>query len=178
VAPTLLLVGGTHGAGKTTLASLLSQTLSWPLLSRDHVRGGLAWTAGEHEQEPAGELSKLAVQTFFALMEDHVSRGVSLVAESAFRRGVSEDDLRPLLPAADMRWIHCHVPRQTAIERCRTRSGREFVAPMLEGRDELRWQRVENPPRLPIPVLTVDTTDHYDPGLDEIVSYATRTRLA
>src|SRR5689334_22641982 len=49
--PTLVLIGGTHGAGKTTLADLLSARLGWPVLSRDRVRAGMAWTEGETRHE-------------------------------------------------------------------------------------------------------------------------------
>ena len=169
--PSLVLIGGTHGAGKTTLAVLLSARLNWPLVSRDLVRGGAAWTACEVEHEPAGELSRQTVATFFQLIRVHLDAGISLVADSVFRRGVSERDLAPMLDAADFRWVHCRVSRDLAIERCRQRPGIDIAA-MLEERDEGRWERVEHPLDLPMAVLEVDTSDGYEPGLPAIVDFA------
>lgn len=170
--PYLVLVGGTHGAGKTTLAAHLSSLLNWPLLSRDHIRGGLAWTADEQAIEPAGDLSKRAVAVFFEAIGSFLAARLSVVAESTFRRGLSEDDLRPFLATADVRLVHCVVPRALAIERCSVRDGREFLGGMLEGRDEARWERVEKPLALPVPVLRVDTSDGYDPELPSIADFA------
>lgn len=170
--PTVVLIGGTHAAGKTTLADALSGSLEWPLISRDRVRAGLAWTAQEVEQEPAGDLSRSGVRLFFETVLAAATAGMSCIAESTFRRGLSEADLLPLLDIADVRLLHCIVPRQTAIQRAAARDGREFVAAMLESRDEARWNRVEEPLDLPVPLLRINTADGWEPTLEEIVAFA------
>jgi predicted kinase len=91
--PTAVVIGGTHGAGKSTLGELLSQRLGWPLISRDRIRGGLAWTTGEPEHEAGGELSRRAVAVFFETLLGLTKASVSVVAESPFRRGLSEADM-------------------------------------------------------------------------------------
>lgn len=169
--PTLVVVGGTHGAGKSTLASQLATRLGWMLVSRDLVRGGMAWTEAEVEHVAAGDLSKRAVSTFYEATELMLLRGGSVVIESAFRRGISESDLLPLLNFSRMRYVQCTVPRELAIERCRSRAGREYIGDMLDGRDEERWLRVEQPLDLGVDPLVVDTTDGYDPGLEAIESF-------
>lgn len=171
VRPTLALVGGTHGAGKSTLAALLSPRLNWTLISRDLVRGGMARTEGEAEHVAAGDLSKRAVSVFYDTTCSLLTHGASLVVESAFRRGISETDLAPLIGLADLRYVHCVVPRELAIQRCRERPGREFVGAMLDERDEVRWSRVEQPLDLGASPLIVETADGYRPGLDEIEAF-------
>jgi predicted kinase len=93
--PTLLLVGGTHGAGKTTLADILATRLNWTVVSRDRVRAGMAWTVGEQHHVAAGDLSKRAVSVCYEVVAVLLERGSSVIAESGFRRGMSEHDLRP-----------------------------------------------------------------------------------
>ena len=46
----------------------------------------------------------------------------------------------------------------------------------LERRDERRWARVEHPPDIVVPLLRVDTTDGYEPGLDAIVEFTRSLR--
>lgn len=125
--PTLLLVGSTHGAGKTTLADILGARLSWVVVSRDRVRGGMASTQGEQQHVPTGDLSRRAVSAFYELITVLLARSSSVIAESGFRRGVSEADLRPLQSTAALRLVHCAVPRAVAIDRCRSTPGPEFT---------------------------------------------------
>ena len=171
--PTAVVIGGTHGAGKSTLGELLSQRLGWPLISRDRIRGGLAWTTGEPEHEAGGELSRRAVAVFFETLLGLTKASVSVVAESPFRRGLSEADIEPVVRVADVRYVQCRVPRDVAIARCEARYGREFLGPMLCARDDARWLLVEEPLELRVPVLNVDTADGYEPGVNDILRFAT-----
>lgn len=174
--PVLLLVAGTHGAGKTTLAKLLAEELGWPLVSRDAVRTGLAFSVGEQMPEPGGEVSQAAVVAFSGAIHHLVRSRVSLIAESPFRRGISEADLAPIAELADIRIIQCRVSREIAIERCRARPGLDYVATMLEERDDRSWARVEQPLDLRTPVLSIDTSDGYRPALRELVHFARCSR--
>jgi len=175
VRPILLLIGGTHGAGKTTLADLLATRLNWTLISRDRVRAGMAWAEGEEHHAPAGDLSKRAVAAFYRAIEALLVEGVSVIAESGFRRGVSEPDLVPLAELSEIRYIQCTVPRDLAIARCDARPGREFVGPILEAQDEAGWLRIEQPLDPGATVLHVDTSNGYNTQLDAIEAFV-RTR--
>ncbi len=89
---------------------------------------------------------------------------------------MSEADIEPVLRVADVRYVQCRIPRDVAIARCEARHGRQFIGPMLRARDDTRWLLVEEPLDLPVPLLSVDTTDGYEPGIEDIVRFVIQGR--
>lgn len=168
----LVLVGGTHASGKSTLATAIGEAISAPVVSRDAIKGGIAWSHGAPDLPPAGELARQAVRAFYLVIRTMLEAGVSIVAEHPFRRGISESDVRPLLELADARLIHCVVPREVALHRWEERNADSQLAQMLRARNEERWRRVEEPMDLEIPVLCVETSDGYRPHLEQIIRFA------
>lgn len=148
----------------------------------------MAMTAGAWrdtlEQLPA---SDTAVDAFLDIVEFSVRCGVSCIAEYVFRAH-RPGDLERVRAAGDAVVIitHCSDPRPRLIERntadrviaqpavlraVGASSVAEHSAAMV-GR--MRAVELEMMTRFPLPTLTVDTTDQYNPSLDTILEFAVR----
>lgn len=177
--PTLAIVSGRPGSGKTTLARRLATALSCPLISRDEINAGIFHTFGH---DPVGaskdRVAQSAFDVFFEVIQLLVRSDVTLVAEAAFQDQRWRIGLEPLVPMADMRVIHCTVGPEVADQRVVRRRLEE------EARRTTRRAAAVRPtdPRAPavrpfealslaVPSLSVATTDGYDPPLDEIVAF-------
>jgi len=175
--PTLIIVSGRPGSGKTTLAHMLASSLSCPLIARDEIYDGLLRTFANHPKlADKDRLTKSAFETFFRAIGLLLSNDVTLVAEAAFQNERWRIGLEPLIALADMRLIHCtvssEISRQRVIDRSR---GKQSVPDPAADTPVIR---PFEPLSLPIPSLSVDTTDEYDPRLDEIVAFITSSRNA
>lgn len=177
--PTLAIVSGRPGSGKTTLARALAKSLSCPLISRDEIYEGLLHTF-VNRPEPADKdkLTKSAFDTFFRVTEFLLSSGVTFVAEAAFQNERWRMGLEPLVPSADMKLIHCTVSPELARQRVihRRLEQQSVPEPTIAPAEPAAGAgptviRTFEPLSLPIPSLRVDTTDGYAPQLDEIVAF-------
>jgi predicted kinase len=102
VRPVLVVVNGAPGTGKTTLSKKLAQDLDIPCLNKDDVKELLFDKLGVGDQRWSQDLGAGVAEMLFAFMGRWVSRGRSLIAESAyyfefaqpyFDRLVKENDL-------------------------------------------------------------------------------------
>ena len=167
--PTLIIVSGRPGSGKTTLAHTLAKALSCPLISRDEIYEGLSHTfADDPELGDKDRLTKLTFDIFFRAIGLLISSGVTFVAEAAFQNERWRIGLEPLVALADMKLIHCTVSSELAHQRVinRPRELRAHFDPTADLNP-----RAFEPLSLPIPALNVDTADAYTPNLDEIVAF-------
>ncbi len=166
--PTLVVVSGAPGSGKTTLARHLSDRLRLPHLNRDAVFWGLRWTARDLSVDAVGP----GVPAFHEAIATFLGSGVSLVADATLYRGVSEQDITSLVALADAINVHCRAA--DAVERFREREARsaDRLAPIdsLVARVRTDLPRTVDPLLLDWPVIEVDTTSGYSPTLDEIVA--------
>lgn len=177
--PSLTLITGRPGAGKTTLARALAAAVRCPLLCRDEVKEGLV------NSLPAGavvddEIQRRANDAFFDALKLLLRRGVTLVAEAAFQHHVWAPRLESLQKLASLRIIVCsvdptiarsrHIDRGLADPQREHFHGDAVAAAAREGRALPIGEYV--PPNLDVPTLVVDTTDSYRPGFDLIVAFA------
>ena len=184
--PTIVLITGVPGSGKSTLGRQLGIRLRLPFIARDDVRGGLLFTAGAWndriERIPSGDE---AVEAFLATVERLLVSGVSCIVEYVIRRH-RPDDFERIAALADCVVIvtSCNDP----IERVRIRnlSDRLVSSPAvleaagfssIEQHTEalvarMRSVAAEMRQSFPVPVLSVDTDDGYRPSLDEITAFA------
>jgi predicted kinase len=180
--PTLVVVSGPPGAGKTTLAHRLARRIGCPAICRDEIKEGMVHAAGEFVAAPGDELNLRTLPAFFQVLELLLSAGVTTVAEAAFQDRLWRPRLQPLGEIADIRVVHCQVVAETALARIRRRleenPARRAHADSFLGDGEVHavghdgFDRV----RLDVPQLEVDTSDGYRPGLDEIVAFANAGR--
>jgi len=189
VRPRLILVTGAPGTGKTTLGTTLAAPLRLPFIARDAVRGGLLFSAGAWNDElttlPGGDE---AVETFLQIVEDLLARNVSCVVEYVVR-STRPADLDRLCAAGDCRVIvtscedsMARVVRRNRLDRLIANPGvlravgvttiEEHTALVVE---RMRLVEIDMRTDFPAPVLRIDTTDGYDPDIEEIIAFATQT---
>ena len=106
-----------------------------------------------------------------------------MVLDQAYRRGLAEDQLRPLLASCRIVVIHCVVPREVSVERYIRRYERgtrhtahfdgDRIALYRSGKLQIDWSLSE-PLDLDVPTQRVNTVDGYKPAFTEIVAFVKR----
>jgi predicted kinase len=183
--PTVVLMLGEPGSGKTRLGTELARFLRVPFLARDDVRGGLYLSRGGWGEEPVpGPPGGEAVEAFLSLVEAMADRGVSCVAEYVFR-SARPQELQRITDVARCVGIvaRCDDPagrriardladpllrRPAVLEAAGVRSVDELVQ-----RSETRIQQLagEMLQVLPIPLLIVETNSAWSPPLGRIAEF-------
>ena len=184
-APTLVIISGAPGSGKTTLARRLAFDLRLPLLVKDDLKEALADAMGAPGDVPASmRLGAGAYAMLYLVAQQLLESRTGLVIESNFRRGVSETELQPLLAWSDPGLIHCTAAPEVVQRRYMERHARGDRHPAhLDAEraaslaDDLVAGRFE-PLELPIPTLSVDTTDGWRPPYEEVRDFAAVPRAS
>ena len=107
--PTLIVVSGPPGSGKTTLAHELAAALGCPVISRDEIKQGMAQATPGFTGAPGDELTRRTFPVFFAVLELLLRSGVTTVAEAAFQDHLWRPELDKLRSLAEIRVVHCTV---------------------------------------------------------------------
>ena len=178
--PTLVVVSGPAGSGKTTLAHALARAVGCPAICRDEIKEGMVHATGDFTPAPGDELTLRTLPTFFDVLELLLRAGVTTVAEAAFQDRVWRPRLEPLRELANLRILHCVADADTAW----TRIGqRREENPLRRAHPHREWladhvTRHAGFDRVAVdaPSLEVDTTDGYRPALSEIVSFVNASR--
>lgn len=159
---TLIVVSGPPGAGKSTLAGVLSRAVGCPLISRDEIREGVV-----HAGTPDPDM-RHTYRVFTNTVTALALAGVTVIAEAAFQDHLWQPILAPLLPRVPIRVIRCRVSAAAAVARIAARPavGRAAHQGTPVGADA--WLPIS----LDVPSLTVDTTEGYDPGEESVVAFA------
>ena len=151
--PTLVVVSGPPGSGKTQLAHALAAAIGCPAICRDEIKEGMVHARGGTFQPTEGDpLTSLTFSVFFDVVRRLLEADVSVVAEAAFQDRVWQQGLQPLLPLATVKILRCAVPDEVARER--------------------KVRRMAEPTRA---ALVVDTREGYEPDLAAIVSFVNST---
>jgi predicted kinase len=179
--PTLVVVSGPPGSGKTTLAHAIADAIPCPAICRDEIKEGMVHAhGGAFQPGPGDPLTKRTFPVFFDLLRILVSAGVSVVAEAAFQDMNWRSGLEPIMGLARVRIVHCIVDAAVARERVAGRIARGDASRAAHadadllgaiGRGSSAFARIS----VPAPSIEVNTTDGYSPGLIEIVAFINRS---
>jgi predicted kinase len=173
--PTLVVVSGPAGFGKSTLAHRLAAALACPAICRDEIKEGMARSASDYAPEAGDALALATLSTFFDVLRLLLERGITVVAEAAFQDQVWAPNLAPLGALCEFRVVQCHTDRVTARRRISEHvSTRRFHADsallaVIERNDGYfsDFRRVS----IDAPTISVDTTDGYEPTMEAIVAF-------
>ncbi len=84
--PTLLVISGPPGSGKTRLAGRLARRLGWALLAKDDFKEGLLDAWGTGDADWSRRLSEAAFARQYAAAGEVLHRARPLILEGNFRR--------------------------------------------------------------------------------------------
>ena len=167
--PLLVVVAGPPGSGTTTLAHELARAIPCPALCRDEIKEGLVQSLDGYTHAYGDAEAYRTMEIFFGVVGYLVDAGVSLVAEASFQHALWEPGLTPLLDRAETRIVHCRADPAVMWERIERRTAEVPARLAIHGGS--KRPGTFDPVRVSAPSLEVDTTDGYDPSLDEIVAF-------
>jgi predicted kinase len=178
--PTLIVVSGPPGSGKTTLAHSVAAAVGCPAICRDEIKEGMVHATPGYNPSPGDDLGLRTLTTFFDVLHMLLAAGVTVVAEAAFQDRLWRPGLEPLLDLATVRILRCTVSAAVAeariarrVEENRHRAAhddRGLLHAMEAGdRSASSWVPIS----LAVPTLRVDTTAAYDPGISDVLAFIT-----
>ncbi|MFI0420748.1 AAA family ATPase [Spongiactinospora sp. 9N601] len=173
--PVLAVVSGPPRTGKTTLAHRIAREVGCPAVIRDEIKQGMVLADPGYQAGGDDPLNLSALRAFFGVLETLVRSGVTTVAEAAFQDRLWTPHLRPLTTHADLRIIRCTIEAATAragLDPHRAaHADQDLLDAIAAGRHSLD-DFVDI--RMDVPLLTVDTSDGYQPGIGDIAAFVTQ----
>ncbi|MFE7799514.1 AAA family ATPase [Nocardia sp. NPDC057440] len=180
--PTLTVVSGPPGAGKTTLARNLAATLGCPAIIRDEIKQGMVLATPGYHPTDDDPLNLPTLTAFFGVLTVLTHAGVAAVAEAAYQDRLWRPDLEPLTKLADIRVVRCTVSPSTAEDRIAQRAEQDTRRAAHADHQLLQAIKAGShaidsfaPISLDLPTLIVDTSDGYRPIFEEIVRFITQS---
>ena len=169
--PTLVIVSGPAGSGKTTLAHRLAATIGCPALCRDEIKEGMVAATPGFVPGYSDPLTVRTYSLFFAAIRLFLEHGVTHVAEAAFQHDNWVRGLESLQSLAQLRIVRCHVEPALARARADRRRDTQHSRAAHDDIGHFSVHRSFEPIQLEAPTLDVDTSNGYAPDLDAIAAF-------
>ncbi|HEY7357660.1 MAG TPA: AAA family ATPase [Ktedonobacterales bacterium] len=140
--PTLLLVGGVMGTGKSTLANALQRETGWALCSSDATRkrlAGLELAQPQADQFEQGLYSQnWTARTYHALLDEAraaLAGGRSVLLDASFARRADRQAAAQVAAACGARsiFVECACPPEIALQRLARRWAARAAAGLQAG---------------------------------------------
>ena len=157
--PTLIVVSGSAGSGKTTLAHRLAAVVGCPALCRDEIKEGMVAATPGFIPATSDPLTVRTYGLFFTTIRLFLEHGVTHVAEAAFQHPAWARGLEPLRPLAELRIVRCHVDPTVARARAVRRRREQSNRAAHDDAGHFAIERSFDPIALDAPTLDVDTSD-------------------
>lgn len=177
--PKCIIVTGRQGAGKTTLAKRLGESLWMPALIRDEIKEGYVTTRGTRHDELPDDTNRIVTNLFFKIVNKYLAGSVSVVIEAAFQHGVWEPRMPELIELARVCMVRVSVDETTAADRSIQRGlanpDREFYhgdnrVVHYRKTGEILAPASYASPEFDVPTIDVTTDGGYAPTYEEIVT--------
>ena len=169
--PTLIVVTGPAGSGKTTLAHRLATTIGCPVVSRDAIKEGMVFSNPGFVAAHSDALTRRTYGLFFEAMGLLLRAEVTVVAEAAFQHRLWLQGLSPLDDLANLKVVRCNVGDEIARDRQRQRLLTQSTRAAHADAQHLAEAAPFDPIHLDAPTLDVDTSDGWQPGLPVIADF-------
>jgi predicted kinase len=169
--PTLIVVSGPAGSGKTTLAHELAAAVGCPALCRDEIKEGMVFSNPGYLAATGDPLTMRTSELFFEAIALFLRAEETLVAEAAFQHRIWRRGREPLTDLATLRIIRCHVPDEVARERQCARMAALATRVAHADGEHLLVEPTFEAIAVDFPTLDVDTSDGWHPGLDVIAAF-------
>lgn len=176
--PTLILVHGLPGAGKTTLAKKLATELNLPLISKDDIKVMLFDVYGWKDRAESRKAGAASYEITDYIITEQLRVGNSLIFETTFNPVLATETLGKWHQAYGVQFVqvYCYadldVIRKRVAERAISDSRHVSHIEGEEGRQDLELRLARGKELLDIPskIIEIDTTDFAKADTDGVVA--------